>query len=206
MKPKLLIYFLPALLFAYFSGGIVANKNLQLNLFIQGRYNQTTNSMIGDTLQIQIRNNFSPYSIVGSARSYIIASGNGIFNFPTAVNGTNYYIVVKHRNSIETWSKSPGQSFSSDILNYDFTIASSQAYGNNLAVVDLSPISFGIYSGDVNLDGTIDATDVALIDNAAYNFVTGYVLTDLTGEEIVDGSDYLIADNNAFNFVSVLRP
>jgi len=181
-------------------------KNLQLNLFIQGRYNENTNSMIGDTLQIELRNNFPPYSLVGTAINYLNASGTGSFLFPNAVNGTNYYIVVIHRNSIETWSKSPGQSFSADILIYDFTSAVSQAYGNNLSVVDLIPNRFGIYAGDVNQDGIVDATDVSSIDNAAYNFVTGYVLTDLTGDEIVDGTDYAIGDNNAFNFVSVQRP
>jgi len=181
-------------------------KNLQLNLFIQGRYNENINSMIGDTLQIELRNNFPPYSLVGTAINYLNASGTGSFFFPNAVNGTNYYIVIKHRNSIETWSKSPGQSFVSNDLNYNFTTSLSQAYGNNLTVVDLSPISYGIFTGDINQDGIIDATDVALIDNAAFNFVTGYVLTDLTGDEIVDGTDYSIGDNNAFNFVSIQRP
>jgi hypothetical protein len=32
--------------------------------------------------------------------------------------------------------------------------------------VDNSPVRFAMFSGDVNQDGTIDATDVALIDNA----------------------------------------
>jgi hypothetical protein len=63
-----------------------------------------------------------------------------------------------------------------------------------------------IYSGDVNLDGTIDASDVSSIDNDASNFLSGYVATDLTGDSFVDGSDFSIADNNAFSFVSVIRP
>jgi hypothetical protein len=58
----------------------------------------------------------------------------------------------------------------------------------------------------VDHDGLVDATDLALIDNDAANFVTGYVWTDLSGDNFVDGSDYLIADNNAFNFVVAMRP
>ncbi|MBK9225921.1 MAG: hypothetical protein IPL67_02355 [Ignavibacteria bacterium] len=45
-----------------------------------------------------------------------------------------------------------------------------------------------------------------MIDNDASNFVGGYVVTDLTGDDFVDGTDFAIADNNAANFVSVVRP
>jgi hypothetical protein len=67
-------------------------------------------------------------------------------------------------------------------------------------------VRYAIYGGDVNQDGTVDATDVSAIDNDAANFIGGYVVTDLTGDEFVDGTDFAIADNNAANFVSVVRP
>lgn len=57
-----------------------------------------------------------------------------------------------------------------------------------------------------NQDGTVDATDVSAVDNAAANFLGGYVTTDLTGDNFVDGTDFAIADNNAANFVSLIRP
>jgi hypothetical protein len=72
--------------------------------------------------------------------------------------------------------------------------------------VDASPVRFAIFGGDVNQDGTVDATDVSTIDNDASNFISGYVVTDLTGDDFVDGTDFSIADNNAANFVSVVRP
>ena len=71
---------------------------------------------------------------------------------------------------------------------------------------DASPVRFAIFGGDINQDGTVDATDVSTIDNDAQNFVSGYVVTDLTGDDFVDGTDFAIADNNAANFVSVIRP
>jgi hypothetical protein len=58
----------------------------------------------------------------------------------------------------------------------------------------------------VNQDGAVDLTDLSFIDNDSYNFVFGYVVTDLNGDNAVDLSDAAIADNNAFNFVSVVRP
>jgi hypothetical protein len=72
--------------------------------------------------------------------------------------------------------------------------------------VDLDPVYFAIYSGDANQDGTVDGTDMSMIDNDAYYFVSGYVATDLTGDEFVDATDFAIADNNAAMFVSVIRP
>ncbi|MDQ3020683.1 MAG: hypothetical protein M3R36_08945 [Bacteroidota bacterium] len=63
-----------------------------------------------------------------------------------------------------------------------------------------------IYSGDVNQDGTVDIADGSSIENDAYNFVSGYVLTDLNGDSFTDVSDTAIADNNAFNLVSKIVP
>ena len=67
--------------------------------------------------------------------------------------------------------------------------SASQAFGNNMKQVDLSPVKFAIYSGDVNQDGVVDAADLSLIDNASFNFVTGYVTPDVNGDSIVDASD-----------------
>jgi hypothetical protein len=44
------------------------------------------------------------------------------------------------------------------------------------------------------------------VDNDAYNSVSGYVRTDVTGDDFVDAADMSIVDNNAFNSVSVIRP
>ncbi len=46
----------------------------------------------------------------------------------------------------------------------------------------------------------------SIIDNDAYNFVTGYVVSDVTGDEVTDGSDAAIVDNNAYNFVTKATP
>lgn len=63
-----------------------------------------------------------------------------------------------------------------------------------------------MYGGDVNQDRTIDGTDLQLIDNDAYNFVTGFVPTDAYIDYIVDGTDYALADNNAYGFISKIAP
>ncbi len=178
---------------------------LNLTAFIQGFYNSSSNFMISDTATVYLRNAVSPFAIIESSKSLLSPSGIGTFIFSNVTNGTNYYIVLTHRNSIETWSIT-GNSFVSGSLAYNFTPAANTAYGNNQIQVDITPVRFGIYSGDVNQDGVVDGTDAALVDNDAFNFLTGYVVSDLTGDEVVDGSDAAIVDNNAFNFVSVVRP
>ena len=70
----------------------------------------------------------------------------------------------------------------------------------------LKGFKFCIYSGDVNLDGTIDISDGSLIDNDASNFASGYVPTDINGDGIVDLADAVFADNNGYNFVTRLVP
>ncbi|MEO8211347.1 MAG: LamG-like jellyroll fold domain-containing protein, partial [bacterium] len=193
-------------------------KILYLKAFIQGFYRISTGKMIKDTVSVILRNAASPYSVVDTAKKLLDSTGNCYFIIRNTINGTPYYLVLKHRNSIETWSSVP-KSFSDDVLNYDFSISSSQAYGNNEVYVDALDASeksslqyygsterYAIYSGDSNQDGIVDATDLAIIDNDAYNFRKGYLNSDLTGDNVVDASDAALADNNAANFVSKITP
>ena len=178
---------------------------LNLTMLIQGFYNSTTNLMVQDTARVYLRNSTAPYAIVDSAKAHLSNTGAGVFSFAKAVNGVNYYLQLKHRNSLETWSKTV-QTFAGNSLTYNFTTTNTQAFGNNMKQVDASPVRFAIYGGDVNQDGTVDATDLSAIDNDAQGFASGYVVTDLNGDNFVDGTDFAIADNNAASFVSVIRP
>ncbi len=161
--------------------------------------------MINDSARVQLRNISSPYNIIDSSKVILSSSGTGTFLFSNAVNGVLYFISVKHRNSIETWSSSP-VSFTSGSSNYNFATVSTQAYGDNEIRVDLSPLRFAMYSGDVNQDGSVNVLDLSFADNDAFNFVSGYVSSDVTGNNVTDASDLGIIDNNAFNFVGKITP
>ena len=63
-----------------------------------------------------------------------------------------------------------------------------------------------IFSGDVNQDGIVDLSDIALTDIDNLNFVSGYAVTDVNGDNIVDLSDISIVDINNLNFVSKVTP
>jgi hypothetical protein len=174
--------------------------SLDLTSMIEGLWDG--NTMVSDSAKVYLSSAAFPFAKVDSSMTVLSGTGNGVLTFSNAATG-NYYIVVSHRNSIETWSGFPQSFISGGLTYYDFTADANQAYGSNLI---LKSGMYCIYSGDVNRDGTIDASDVSAIDNDASNFVSGYVATDLTGDSFVDGSDFSIADNNAFSFVSVIRP
>ena len=149
-----------------------------------------------------MRNISSPYSIADSSVSILDSTGTGVFNFSNSINSVPYFIVVSHRNGIETWSAG-GNSFTSGNLSYDFTTAASQAFGKNQL---LRGSKYCIHNGDINQDDAVDLTDIVLIFNDASIFVSGYVNTDLTGNMFVDLSDITIDYNNSANFVHLIRP
>lgn len=178
---------------------------LNLKAVIQGYYNiQTGKLNIKDTVSVYVHSNVSPYVKIDHAFCVIDSSSlSGFTHFYNTPTG-KYYLVLKSRNALETWSRSGGDSLQQGSgVNYDFTTSSSQAYGNNLV---LYGGKYCIYSGDIDKNGIIDGNDFSLIDNKASNFSTGYVPEDLTGDSVVDGSDASLSGNNSVSFISVIRP
>lgn len=183
-----------------------AAVNNTLGLMNQGMFiNQSPYWRLEDTVNVYLRKNTAPYIPVDSAR--IKVNGSPYFYdmlFGKALTGS-YYVVVRHRNSLETWSDVP-VNYSRGSTFFKNFIDPNASYGNNMPLMIQTETWRGLYSGDVNQDGTIDASDVSFIDNDASNFVSGYTSTDLTGDNFVDGTDFSFADNNAYNFVGVVRP
>ncbi len=188
-----------------FYANLVAPLPVSVTLSLEGFFNAGTNTLnMNDTLTVLLRNTISPYEIIDSAKGIIDSlTFTGQFLFESAPAGT-YYIVVKHRNSIEAWSKPGGEIYIvGQSLSYDFTNSITKAFGNNLI---LKGSKYSIFSGDVNQDGIIDASDLSLVDNAVFNAVMGYVNTDVNGDNFVDASDLSIVDNNVFRGVILMRP
>ncbi|MDQ3020101.1 MAG: SBBP repeat-containing protein [Bacteroidota bacterium] len=179
---------------------------IEIKLIIEGFYRHPSNRLnMRDTVIAYLRNIVSPYQLIDSAKSVIDSLNyKGSFLFKNTQTGT-YFIIVKHRNSIETWSRDGGEIYNiGSVFIYDFTTSISKAYGNNLI---LQGSRYCIYSGDVNQDGLIDVSDFIEVENDAYNLVTGsFITTDLTGDGVVDLSDFEIVDNNTFNYISTIRP
>lgn len=179
----------------------LAISSLSLTALIEGFYNEGTNLMVPDVVTANIRQSVSPYTLVSTKNINLNNAGSGSGDYTGVANGTNYYLQILHRNSIETWSMPA--SFTANSLSYNFTTAATQAFGDNLK---LKGAKYCNYNGDVNQDDIIDGSDASLVDNAAADFVSGYVVEDCDGNDFVDGSDGAIVDNNASNFVTAAIP
>jgi hypothetical protein len=187
---------------------------LTVTVLVEGLFNGTelnkTQGIIGDQFTedtsdeiiIELHSVSAPYALIGSP---IVGNLNTIGQVAVTVPGSfngNYYLVVKHRNSIETWSNVP-LAFGSGPVNFDFTDMKARAYGENLKLVSGK---FVIFSGDINQDGEINNLDMVGIKNEAEVFGTGYKPEDLNGDGAVDALDLIIADNNSTSGVAVERP
>lgn len=180
---------------------------VDLNLYIQGFFNSISDSQVGDTIRLYLAESSSPYLVFDSSKSFVNSEGEGSFLFNTDIlkdHGEDFFLIIKHRNSIETWSSEslyliiPGGR-----VNFSFSIDSSKTYGNNIIK---KSSKWCIYNGDVNQDGTIDASDYSFVENDSGNSLSGYVVSDLTGDNFVDAEDVSLIDNNILLGVSSITP
>jgi N-acetylneuraminic acid mutarotase len=174
----------------FLTDSILTSSTLSINLkaLLSGNYNGIT--MVPKNVTVELHSATTPYVLVESKTVGLNSSGTGVPVFTVAVNGTPYYIALKFDNGLETWSATP-QIFSGTVLNYDFTTASTQAYGSNMILVGNK---WCIISGDVNQDRNVDALDRAFCWNERN--LSGVYVTDLNGDGIVDAIDRSIAWNN----------
>ena len=76
-------------------------------------------SSLCDVIKVELHNSILPYDLIITTTATLRTDGYALVNLPAIVNGNNYYIALKHRNGIETWSKTP-VAFSG-VTQYDFT-------------------------------------------------------------------------------------
>lgn len=178
---------------------------LNVKAIPEGLYSLISNKLNRkDTLNVFLRNINSPYAKADSAKSLIDSNtfySQAIFR---TVNTGSYYLEIKTRNTIETWSKPGGISYYIDsVMNYDFTTSAVQAFGSNLTQ---KGTKYCIFSGDINQDGIIDLNDMSAADNDSYNFAMGFLITDINGDNFVDIADIAVIENNAYNVVTKITP
>ncbi|MEO8447499.1 MAG: hypothetical protein ABI528_08390, partial [bacterium] len=178
-------------------------KLVSLTSVTEGLYNPNTGTVNrNDTFAIEVRQFTSPYSLISTGKC--LKNGFSSFHAMPAPFFQPQYLVVKHHNSLEIWSKIPyllprnGDSLSFDILHSDTNV-----YGNNEKLVGTK---YCMFSGDVNQDRVIDAEDNLLTYNDVQILATGYVQTDVNGDNITDSADLTIVYNNAINFKRVVSP
>lgn len=177
--------------------------DINVTLAIEGQINQSGLHNSDDTVTVFLRNKFSPYSVIDSAKSVIRSNTlTGTFSMKNANSGS-YFISVKSNNILETWSKNNVSVVKYQPLNYDFTTSSSQAYGDNML---LKYGKYCLYSGDMNRNGSIELSDIMYILNDVSSFITGDDNSDLNGDGFVDLYDMIFCVNNANLFIISEHP
>ena len=184
-----------------------AATKINLKLYLQGYYEISNGEMRPVLMNQHVGTNVTETDIVSvelhdSTTYTTVATANGILNTDgtvsvgfVAVLPDAYFIAIKHRNTIETWSANPVTLSNTAVTYYDFTTAANKAYGYNMLQIGST---WKMYTGDANQDGYIDANDFVLYDSDASNGVSGeYVVTDFNGDGFVDANDFPILDNNS---------
>lgn len=190
--------------------------SLNLQAFIQGYYDLTTHAMQPvlynsglnasltdcDSILVELHDAAFPYAAVSSTMSLLSKDGEIWIpvEYPSISN--TYYIVLKTRNAIETWSANPV--LIGPTTTYNFTTAASQAYADNQ--VEVEPGIWAIYSGDISQDGAIDAFDYLLLEPDIIDGNFGYLLSDLNGDGVVDTFDYLVMESNIVLGINMAKP
>ena len=196
---------------------VVRNCNMNLKLFLQGYYtgNQQMQQVLFnqgiepypsynvDTVVVELHKSFSPYALVETQKGILRVDGTLMLNF-NADPTQYYYVVMKHRNHLETWSADAYQILSLN-TQANFSINNGKAYGDNQ--IELEPGVYGFFAGDLNQDGFIDSFDFPALDTDIFNGLSAtYVNTDINGDGFVDSFDFPMFDVNNSNGIRTLSP
>lgn len=190
-----------------------------VKVFIQGYYigsgtmraavNPGLYPTLCDSVKIELHNAVAPYSLVDYNQGTINTNGTGQFLLPTTAIGQSFYLVVKHRNTLETWSANPVNITSGG--TYDFSTSANKAYESNQVLV--GPGVYAIYSGDISngttggtADGQINTSDYNELQNTLGQFLSSYDYHDLTGDFQIESMDYSLMENNINLNLVVKKP
>ena len=193
-------------------------KKLAVKLWLQGLYDMSLHNMIkvqnlngdqfgSDTTDIVYlylaQKNF-PFSYTDTNIAALKTNGIAYTQIRSTVADSSY-IVIKHRNSMETWS-TKAVNFNTDSIYYDFTNSINKAYGDNLMWV--SQGAYAIYSGDTYQDGVINIFDLSdVFDYINDPMATeGYSVEDLNGDGVVNIFDLAMVFDNVNLGVNIISP
>jgi hypothetical protein len=189
-------------LVAFLEGYYTGSGTMQAVLANQGDPNATGAET--DTIFVELRDSLDPSIVVDAQPMILMTDGTGTASFPLAQDGVSYWIVVKHRMTVQTWSAFEVPLSASTATTYDFTTSDAQAFGNNMKEVETGV--WAMFTGDLNQDEFVDAFDYPLYEADNLSFASGYLSTDMNGDGFVDAFDYPVYEGNNLNFVQSIHP
>ncbi len=177
---------------------------LTIKLFLEGLFNNNSNILnealdgttgmpewgigVADKIDVDLYNDLAPYnSIFNQSNIYLSTQGIATVNTECPNDG-NYYIAVRNRNHLATWTSIP-ISFNTQNVNYNFTSDVNQAYGFE-AQKQVSPYLYAFYLGDLDQGGWVDAIDFNAFEPDLTLGSTGFYSSDFNGDGWVDSMDF----------------
>ncbi|MBK8363130.1 MAG: hypothetical protein IPL24_05425 [Bacteroidetes bacterium] len=186
---------------AYLQGYYLGAGTMQpvlANQFVPGATGAET-----DTITVEIYD-ASTFLLAGSAKAVLMTDGSAT----AVVYGSDgqYYIAIRHRNSILTWSSVDIALATATPASYDFSSSLANVFSGWMAD-DFSEGIYSIFTGDINQDEFVDAADFPQYDNDnAAGACCDYYVTDLNGDGFVDAADFPSYDNNNSAGVFSIHP
>jgi hypothetical protein len=157
---------------------------------------------VADHITVELHDATTYATIVYTAVDVPLSTtGDATVTIPGIYNGS-YYITIKHRNSIET-TTATAVSFVGGTISQSFG-SPTNVFGGNLGLS--TDNHYLIYVGDVNQDGVVDSGDLIPVINDFYNYLGGYLPTDIDGSGVIDSSDLIPIINNFFNYIGKITP
>jgi hypothetical protein len=203
--------------FSDFAIGEPQMLRLTAKVFLQGPYNTGTGKMnttlksggvlashfgsmpipgaAVDSVNIEIRDSASAAqaTVRSFAAAWLLSDGSmKLFSDTTKAyveleaSLGSYYVVVRHRNHLAVMSSAKAV-FATDSTGYDFTTAQTQAYGNGIKQLAIGV--YGLYVGDFNVSGNINAVDFSLSGYLSQSGNAGYLQGDFNLSGNVNASD-----------------
>ena len=188
--------------------------SVNLKLFVQGYYaglgtmqpvllNQGIASLSTETDTVTIEL-YQPgtFSLVDSKKAVLSTNGALSVSFNQAAG--SYYVAIKHRNTVQTWTANAINCTAATPV-YDFSTAANKAFADNQ--VEVEPGVWAMFTGDINQDEFIDVFDYGQFndDNLA-GVNSSYVATDMNGDGFVDVFDYQVYNDNNLAGIGSIHP
>jgi len=153
---------------------------------------------VTDWILIQLRSAYNGAAV--SQQSFFLKADGSIVEPDGAtsyiglanVAGGSYYLVLRHRNHLAVMSSAAQTLTAESASLYDFSMGTEQYYGADAELLESGV--YGMYTGDTDASGTVDANDRSATWNDRNN--NGYYSSDCDLSGTVDANDRSVTWNN----------
>ncbi len=180
------------------------SRSLNVKAYLEGLFDNNTNMLreavdgntglpkwgvgIADKIDLELHQATAPYASVCSENNLALATNGIVTSAMPCADSSDYYIAIKNRNHLQTWSAVPVP-FNNQNITYDFTMDAMQAYGLN-GQVQVAPNVWAFYLGDIDHGGWVDALDFNMFEPDLTAGSVGFYDADFDGGGWVDALDF----------------